>query len=542
MSLFNKTYCFCRSLKIIGFIIITFLFNGCAFILGGSKTTRFKTTTSGSSIELSSSVNEDYEKIGVDSVKYRLNNANNYILRQQKEGYKSQTQIVYPKKINPGKIIGYTIPAVAAITFLSMVTNEKESIVPIKVPSFFTGIFGWLLFPLGPSKMHEGSFILPKLSPLPGKGEKEKYLFVDQTNVKIDKENYRHVYYDNPNDFFNNNQLHSSSFTEKIDYENVSLTADLNKLLVKYQYSDTTKKLVPTTYNSLKIKCDIVGITSNVVENFFFIDMNTKWSLSNYYDEKDIIVKEIPSRSNWTFSYSDKNPLGVHIIDALESSLTAFLGDTAVKMHLKSDVESFKKIYDEWTDIKVNSTKTANSVSEAAKAVVTIKIKDGHGSGCLISRQGYILTNYHVTGDSPTDMEIIFENGTKAKGQVVRTNPMYDLALIKTDSVNIKPLKINREKNIEVGKEMFAIGTPTDIELGQTVSKGIISGKRKVDDKIYIQTDVSINKGNSGGALIDKDGILSGVVNAKFIGLGVEGIGFAIPAYYIQEALKIDSN
>ena len=87
---------------------------------------------------------------------------------------------------------------------------------------------------------------------------------------------------------------------------------------------------------------------------------------------------------------------------------------------------------------------------------------------------------------------------------------------------------------------MYAIGTPADQELGQTVTKGIVSGERQVEGRSFIQTDVSINPGNSGGALIDKTGMLLGVVNAKIVGRGIEGIGFAIPASRMLEVLKLD--
>jgi len=86
---------------------------------------------------------------------------------------------------------------------------------------------------------------------------------------------------------------------------------------------------------------------------------------------------------------------------------------------------------------------------------------------------------------------------------------------------------------------VYAIGTPSDIELGQTLSKGIISGKRLFNQKQYIQTDVSINSGNSGGALIDPQGNLLGIISAKIVGVGIEGLGFAIPIKYINESLVV---
>jgi S1-C subfamily serine protease len=189
-------------------------------------------------------------------------------------------------------------------------------------------------------------------------------------------------------------------------------------------------------------------------------------------------------------------------------------------------------------DLKISHNNAA-SISEATKAVVTVKTRNGYGSGCILNSEGYIITCYHVTGDVDSTIEIITEAGMKLKASLIRYNPKYDLALLKAEGTFSDALNIDSSKTFELGTEIYAIGTPGEIELGQSLSKGIISGKRKISDRIYIQTDVSINKGNSGGALIDKNGSLIGIVNAKIVGLGVEGIGFAIPVTYIEEALKI---
>ena len=102
------------------------------------------------------------------------------------------------------------------------------------------------------------------------------------------------------------------------------------------------------------------------------------------------------------------------------------------------------------------------------------------------------------------------------------------------------PFALDLSETINVGEEAYAMGTPYDIDLGASVTKGIISGKRKDGERTLIQTDVSISPGNSGGALINAEGVLIGVVNEKVLGLGVEGIGFAIPTHVIEEALSIE--
>jgi len=195
----------------------------------------------------------------------------------------------------------------------------------------------------------------------------------------------------------------------------------------------------------------------------------------------------------------------------------------------------------DWDTLKFTNAGMAANLQEAVKAVVTVKTPEGHGSGCIISNDGYLITNYHVIAEDTSDeVKIITSDGDSLKAKYVRSNTSYDLALFKLEKAGTyKFFSPNLSTDIIMGTEVYAIGTPTDIELGQTMTKGIISSKRKSGDRTLIQTDVSLNPGNSGGALVDSKGVLQGIVNASLVRWGVQGIGFAIPAHYIQDALKI---
>jgi serine protease Do len=102
--------------------------------------------------------------------------------------------------------------------------------------------------------------------------------------------------------------------------------------------------------------------------------------------------------------------------------------------------------------------------------------------------------------------------------------------------------KINDKARVELADKVYVLGTPADITLGQTISSGIISAQRNFFGRDYYQTDARLNGGNSGGALMNESGELIGVVCSKISGLGIEGVGFVIPAKYIFERLKIDVN
>jgi serine protease Do len=118
-------------------------------------------------------------------------------------------------------------------------------------------------------------------------------------------------------------------------------------------------------------------------------------------------------------------------------------------------------------------------------------------------------------------------------------NSDYDLALIQLPEGKYPSLSLYTDTPLDIGQNVYAIGTPVDMILGQSVTKGIASGFRKINGVNFIQTDVSINAGNSGGALVDQDGRLMGITTIKASGTGIEGLGFCLPSKTIEHALSI---
>ncbi|NOX34108.1 MAG: DegQ family serine endoprotease [Deltaproteobacteria bacterium] len=151
------------------------------------------------------------------------------------------------------------------------------------------------------------------------------------------------------------------------------------------------------------------------------------------------------------------------------------------------------------------------------------------GSGFIISKDGYIVTNNHVIKDADEIKVVLFDK-SEYKATIIGTDPMTDLALIKIKAKNLVPLKFGSSSDTEVGSWVVAIGSPFGLE--QTVTAGIVSAKGRIigsgpyDD--FIQTDASINPGNSGGPLLNLKGEVIGI-NTAIIRSG-QGIGFAIPS------------
>ena len=167
------------------------------------------------------------------------------------------------------------------------------------------------------------------------------------------------------------------------------------------------------------------------------------------------------------------------------------------------------------------------------------------GSGVIISKNGYILTNQHVAGEKYSTCYVTLKNGVTDTGTVVWSSEDTDLAIIKINIQQLPEAYLGDSDNVRIGSNVYAVGNPVGFELQRTVTSGIISGTNriiKIDDetqKTYleglIQTDATINQGNSGGPLINEFGEVIGITTLKID--DAEGIGFAIPINIIKPIL-----
>ncbi len=179
------------------------------------------------------------------------------------------------------------------------------------------------------------------------------------------------------------------------------------------------------------------------------------------------------------------------------------------------------------------------NIADAMKATLTISSNDSHGSGFFVSSDGYIVTNCHVINEEK-DYLAKLNDGTELPLEIIRKSKSTDLALLKIEVKDQLAFDIMNLPEISIGSIIYAIGTPQAIDLGQTVSKGIISGVRTSDSGCdFIQTDASSNPGNSGGPLLQKNGALMGVVCSKIRGFGIEGLSFAMSAEEILKTLRV---
>ncbi|MCM3724099.1 S1C family serine protease [Neobacillus cucumis] len=190
---------------------------------------------------------------------------------------------------------------------------------------------------------------------------------------------------------------------------------------------------------------------------------------------------------------------------------------------------------DLWGNSNSNSFSDSNSDSSQS-------VESGSGSGVIFQKNktiAYIVTNNHVV-EGASKLEISLYNGQKTTAEVVGTDALTDLAVLKIDAKYVTTTaNFGDSSTLRPGDQVYAIGNPLGVDLSRTVTQGIVSATNRTIsvstsagnwDTNVIQTDAAINPGNSGGALINTQGQVIGINSLKISETGVEGLGFAIPS------------
>jgi len=219
------------------------------------------------------------------------------------------------------------------------------------------------------------------------------------------------------------------------------------------------------------------------------------------------------------------------------------------------------KISQTLEEVKQENKTVTEMIEKVSGAVVGISklkengnsifLKDGTtslglGTGVIVSQDGYIITNEHVSGAKYSNCYITLENGKEYQGNVVWSDSNLDLSVVKINAQGLPYAKLGDSDTMKPGEKVYAIGNPIGFEFQRTVTSGIISAVDRTikiveDDKVsymedLIQTDATINPGNSGGPLINIDGKVIGINSVKIE--TAEAIGFAIPVNIIKPIIS----
>jgi serine protease Do len=220
------------------------------------------------------------------------------------------------------------------------------------------------------------------------------------------------------------------------------------------------------------------------------------------------------------------------VIDVAENSK-----DSVVSIVISKDVPLYENSYDPYDFFNLNREQIGSEERQV-----------GAGTGFIISEDGLVITNRHVVEDTDASYTVIFSDGTKKEATVLSKDTVLDIAFVKLEGNGYKSLNLGSSESLKVGQSVIAIGNALG-EFSNTVSTGIISGLQRdivaTDSRGLsaeelngvIQTDASINQGNSGGPLLDIKGNVIGV-NVAVAGGEAENIGFAIPVDLVKDLLE----
>ena len=342
---------------------------------------------------------------------------------------------------------------------------------------------------------------------------------------------------------------------KKVPYSDFFYSENMYKTLKETGYVDTVNKVFTDNNNTLNLSGSIKKLyfysfetrtTTNVYKR---VKLNLTWYIKNTYNEiLDSIETNVFSNDFYYYSstYDTKTDLTKFKLlnrpfaDAVDMAYLNLQSNPKFKTYLKMNTNF------EITDPVLNLTSPKSIISEKSESTlssVIVKTKDGHGSGFAITNDGYIITNYHVVAGKfdgvPHAVTIINSEGESVEGKIVRVNKFRDLALIKVDKTFEKVFALPNEKSYKTMQDVYTIGAPKSVELGQSISSGVISTERKANNNYLLQLGMSVNGGNSGGPLYDASGKLHGVIVSKLVGLNTEGVSFAVPAHMIKDYLKL---
>lgn len=330
----------------------------------------------------------------------------------------------------------------------------------------------------------------------------------------------------------------------EVKYDDTKFSYNIFKTLKNTGFIDTVNRVFADNNNTLVLEGSIRKV------NLFYL--MAKLPAAGCYRSRMFIRWYIKNNYNEIIDSVDTKEISGDFVDTGDEFMDKMFGDAVDISYLKLHTDGFLSPYiKQETDFKnpefpiaISAVESAvTDKSDAVIASVIIKNSEGHGSGFAVSQDGYILTNYHVIAGKYNNrqgkIKVVSSDGTESEAQIVRYNKYRDLALLKIDKKFDKAFRFSSKKTFENLQDVYTIGAPKSIELGQSFAMGVISNERKINHNDLLQLGMSVNGGNSGGPVFDAKGNLHGVIVSKLAGQNTEGVSFAIPGYLIGEYLNI---
>lgn len=264
------------------------------------------------------------------------------------------------------------------------------------------------------------------------------------------------------------------------------------------------------------------------------VNFDIDWQV--YSRAADKVVADVEIKSSFSTTGHEPGNYDRLILGGLRENIKELLASPAFKIAVSgaSSVQAFQTNAQPKIVMAMADPAGSIRISDAIGSVMVIFSSGGHGSGFLVSSDGYALTAAHVVG-SDKFINVRWSDGLESVGEVVRSDRRRDVALVKLDPRGRQPLALHRMAP-QPGDTVFAIGAPIDPKLQNTVTRGVVSANRIMDGFAFIQSDVTVDPGNSGGPLLDEQGRVLGFTDKALRSAEAPtGLNFFVP---IDDALR----
>jgi Trypsin-like peptidase domain len=445
------------------------------------------------------------------------------VLTSFKSGYRMKSQFVRPSKFNFGVAVDFS---------LALLTVGTEDV------GLGIGFFGGVaaLDYLIAGKRQPRKITMEPMEKLYENDQPGIFIFAHENLSSISISQYEYFKYGNARKFEAMAPTSGYVLERGIEFD---VQDWMDTKLDQMKFQQNRADFILPYRNTIKLDVEILELNQYIYK-YVYNNMKAKFRF-----------KLCDSFGNELFAIEEEGTSQVfYVMGAFEQSdcFKDALYDAMIKM-MKSDAfkegcNDFQRLYDEKNaqDASITMAKpliSNPSYEEMVDAQVSIDMNDdSHGSGCLISPEGHILASHRIVGKADT-VDVVFSNGARKKATVIRRDAVSNVVLLKTDTLGNAALMLEKEMSANVGEEVLAVGSPVSMSLAQTLTSGIISSKHKVNELDYFQTDVRISRGGNGSPLVNKKGLLIGIVNEKYVEPGVEGISFAVSSADILKRLKL---
>ena len=418
-------------------------------------------------------------------------------------------------------------------------------------PVILLSIYAWPFLPIdlfapgGPSK-HKPTVDAPTkaLVPLPETGTPGVYIATSPTLDSVKIESVREIKLRKYQSYdpqrirpfsAETKKLYASEKSDKIYY----LTETADELLETMKCKpDITTLLIPyEKYVSLGCRITAATMVSVKHGNMERGHYQILFYINDHFDNRLDSI-EINANSIWVSKDKYTNEL---ISTAMEDALSKLVTGKEFEEKVKLIKQNSDKIKSNNAQLSLKKSTSTPSLENATQSQITLVDEDFIASGVVISPDGYIVTSY-LNVQNRDSLMVVLPGGSKLKPELLRVDARSNLALLKVDTVglaSISPLKNGAPK---LGSVVYAIGTPVNLSLSQSLTKGIVSSTRVENDIPYLQTDTRTSFGNNGSPVVDASGNMVGILNEKLYFTSAQGLSLVVPIDTVLDRLGITFN